>query len=141
MLQQFLVEVAADANDHRTFASVTATDERSALETFLRTYAPTDRAFLDYLYRTSINLSFAEYFWIETDQDMKQFEQGTLDVSDELFAERVNHFFGAHRDYADLYLTYYLNDAERPSFPPEMLAYIWLESGYGTGEITVTPVS
>lgn len=141
MLQQFLVEVAEDVNDRRTFASITATDERSALEIFLRTYAPTDAAFLDFLYRTSANLSFAEHFWIESDDDMEQFEQGTLDVSDELFAERVNRFFGPHRDYADLYLTYYLNDAERPTFPPEMLAYIWLHSGYGTGQITVTPVS
>lgn len=144
MLQQFLVEVAEDANVRRTFASVTATNERSALEIFLRTYASTDTAFLAYLYRTSINLSFAEYFWIETDEDMEQFEQGTLEVSDELFAARVNRFFGARRDYADLYLTYYLNatdDTAPPSFPPEMLAYIWLESGYGAGEITVRAVS
>lgn len=141
MSQQFLVEITERPGDSRAFASVMAEDATAASLVFLRTYAPTDAPFLAYVYRTSINLSFAEYFWIRTDAEADLFEEGLLRLSDDEFAERVRHFFGAHSDYAERYLEHYFNatsdEIPVPGFPPEMLAYIWFYSEYG--EITVRP--
>lgn len=141
MVQHFLVELIDALDDAPTVARIAAPDAATAITSFLRTFAPTDDAFLDYVAATSINLSFAEHFWIQSDADDALFEQGRLQLSDELFAERVQQFFGPHQDYADLYLTYYFNAdaaASPPSFPADMLAYIWQGTKYG--EVRAIPV-
>ena len=135
MTQHFLVELVDTLDDEPPFAHIVAPDADTAITTFLMTYAPTDPVFLDYVYRPTINLSFAEHFSIRTDADDELFAQGRLHISDDLYAERVQQFFGAHHDYADLYLTYYFNadssDSPRPNFPPAMFAYIWQHTEYG----------
>lgn len=135
MNQHFLVELADALDDMPSFARIDAPDADTAITTFLTTFAPTNQTFLDYVYRPAITFSFAEALCIQTDDDDDRFEQGRLHVSDELFAERTQHFFGAHHDYADLYLTYYFSahsgNTPRPNFPPAMLAYIWRHTQYG----------
>lgn len=142
MNQHFLVELIDTLDDVPTFTRIIAPDAATAITTFLTTVAPTHQVFLGYVSSTTINLSFAEQFWIQTDADDDLFEQGRLQVSDELFAERAQRFFGAHHDYADLYLTYYFNanssDTPRPNFPPEMLAYIWQHTQFA--EVRALPV-
>jgi len=133
--QHFLVELTDTLDDEPSFAHIIAPDAETAITTFLTAHAPTDAVFRDYVYRPALNLSFAEHFWIRTDDDDARFDQGQLQLSDDVFAERVQQFFGTHHDYADLYLTYYFNaegsDSLRPTFPPAMFAYIWLETEYG----------
>jgi hypothetical protein len=134
MSQPFLVELTDALDDDPPFARILAPDAATAIGLFLTAIAPADDAFLQYVYATSITLSFAEYFWIPTDADDALYMQGALPLSLDVFAERVERFFGAHRDYADLYLSYYLSaepGAPRPRFPPEMFAYIWLHTQYG----------
>lgn len=142
MSQHFLVELADSLDDEPVFACITAPDADTAITTFLTTFAPTDQVFLDYVYSVAVTFSFAGVFWIRTDEDDALFEQGQLEVSDALFAERVQHFFGAHQAYADLYLSYYFNaapsDTTRPDFPPAMLVYIWRHTEYG--EISAIPI-
>lgn len=142
MVQHFLVELTDVLDDDSVFARVVAPDATTAITTFLHTFAPTDPAFLSYVYSTTINLSFAERFWIQTDDEDDLFEQGLLQQSDEVIIERVQQFFGAHHDYADLYLTYYFNadsgEVPRLGFPPEMLTYIWQYTMYG--EVRAFPV-
>jgi hypothetical protein len=135
MSQQFLVELIDALDDDPPFARIPAPDAPTAIWIFLTMITPTDEPFLQYVYATSITLSFAEYFWIRTDADDALLMQGALHVSDDAFAERVQRFFGARRDYAELYLRYYFSaDGAAPprgSFPPEMLAFIWLHTRYG----------
>lgn len=142
MAQHFLVELTDTLDDEPLFARIIAPDADTAITMFLTTCAPANQPFLTYVSRPTITHSFAEFFCIQTDADDDLFEQGRLAVSDEVFAERVQHFFGPHHDYADLYLTYYFNanssDTPQPNFPPEMLAYIWRHSAYG--EVRALPV-
>lgn len=143
MSLRFLVEITECPDFGRTFACISAADAETARVNFLRTYAPTDAPFLAYVYRTSINLSFAEYFWIQTDEEMDLFEQNMLKLNDAVFTARVREFFGAHHDYAECYLAHYFGPHTQtipePGFPPEMLAYIWLHTCYG--ELSVRPVA
>lgn len=142
MSHHFLVELTDTLDDEPSFAHIIAPDAETAITTFLTIHAPNDAVFRDYVYRPTINLSFAEAFWIRDDHDNDLFDRGQLQLSDDVFAERVQQFFGAHHDYADLYLTYYFNaegsDSLRPPFPPAMFAYIWQHTQYG--EVSATLV-
>ena len=133
MDQSYLVELPERPDDPHACASITAANKRAAMLAFLMRYAPADEVFVAYAHRTSINLSFAEHFWIQTDHEADLYDAGLLEVSDAELAARVNRFFGARQDLADVYLTHYFNDDDGSppqNFPPEMLAYIWLYSGY-----------
>lgn len=142
MSQHFLVELTDTPDDEPSFAHIVAPDAKTAITMFLTIHAPNDAVFLKYVYRPTITLSFAEQFWIRTNDDDDLFDQGRLQLSDEVFAERVQQFFGAHVDYADLYLTYYFNavsrDTPQPTFPPAMLVYVWQQTKYS--EVSAIPV-
>lgn len=142
MSQHFLVELIDTLDDAPTFARIVAPDADTAITSFLTTFAPTHQLFLDYVASTTVTLSFAESFWIQTDAEDDLFAQGQLPLNDGVFAARVQQFFGEHRDYADLYLTYYFNaesiDSPRPNFPPAMFAYIWRHTNFS--ELRALPV-
>lgn len=142
MDQSYLVELSERSDDSQARARITAANKTAALLTFLTRYAPADEVFVAYAHRTSINLSFAEHFWIQTDHEADLYDEGLLQLSDTELVARVHRFFGARQDFADVYLTHYFNDddgAPPQNFPPEMLAYIWLYSGYE--EVTASLVS
>lgn len=139
MAQSYLVELPERSDDSRARARITAANKTAAILAFLSTYAPADELFAAYAHRTSMNLSFAEHFWIQSDDEAILFDEGLLRLSDTEMATRVMSFFGARTDFADVYLTHYFSDddpAPRRGFPAEMLAYIWLYSGYE--EVTTT---
>lgn len=100
-------------DDALPFVHIVASDADTAMTTFLTTYAPSDPVLLNEVYHPTINLSFAEHCSIQTDADDDLFASGRLQLSAELYAERVQEFFGAHHDYADRYLTYYFNADSR----------------------------
>lgn len=142
MAQSYLVELPERSDDERAQARITAPNRTAAMLAFLASYAPDDEVFVTYAHCTSINLSFAEHFWIQTDHESDLYDQGLLQLSDTELTTRVQTFFGPRQDFADVYLTHYFNDEDgappQRSFPPDMLAYIWLFSGYE--EVTATPI-
>ena len=114
---------------------IDAVNEKEAIDTFIKAFAITEDIFVEYVYTRSVNGSIAEQFWLQTKDENTLFnKRGRIVIDEEEFKQRVRAFFGRHRDYADLYIDYYLSAEERPksgSFPEAMLVYMWVNCDFG----------
>jgi hypothetical protein len=116
------------------FKMIEASSANEAIDTFIQTFAIAEDLFVEYVYSRSVNMSFAENFWVQTEGEETLFHKtGRIVIDDEEFKKRVRAFFGGHRDYAERYIAYYFDAEDRPntgSFPQEMLIYMWVKSDF-----------
>jgi hypothetical protein len=140
-MPKYLVGYDEDPFGDQDFVIVNAADEDEAIERFIKTVAITEDIFLEHIYEKAVNMSLAEMFWFQTEDEMDRFmQEGEVVISVEEFERRVKEFFGPHADFAARYLEYYFSeDDEIPSelFPEEMLMYIWSESDWADDVIAV----
>lgn len=67
-----------------------------------------DELFIEYLKDWSINLSFAERFWIKTKEEHEYFnEKCAILIDFNEFQVRVKKYFGEYAKAAEDYITYY----------------------------------
>jgi hypothetical protein len=119
------------------FVVLSAENEQDAIKKFLDLYGIKEDIFLEHVYDRSINFSFAEHFWLVTDNENEHFENtGEVLIDKDIFNQRVRDFFGHHSDYANSYINHYWSDKEyKPEeklFSDGMLIYIWMQSDFGS---------
>ena len=124
-------ESEAPEEDVKTIEAASANE---AIDKFIQAFAITDDLFVEDVYSRSVNMSFAEHFWLQTEDEETLFEKtGRIVIDDEAFKKRVRAFFGRHHDYAERYLAYYFDAEESPKtghFPQAMLIYMWVHSDF-----------
>lgn len=134
-MPKYLVCFSESPFEEQEFKIVNASGESEAIDNYIKVFAITDNDFLTYVYDKSVNASFAENFWMRTeDEDVKFHETAQIIIEDEEFKKRVRAFFSSHPDYAELYIDHYYSDEDSPRidlFPQEMLVYMCVNSDYG----------
>ncbi len=134
-MPKYLVCFSESPFEEQEFKIVNASRKSEAIDKFIKVFAVTDGDFLEHVYDRAVNASFAERFWVQTqDEDIIFHETAQILIGDEEFKKRVRAFFGRHRDYTDLYIDYYFSAEDRPKtghFPEEMLIYMWVNCDFG----------
>ena len=88
------------------FAIIEASTESGATLAFVRQIATHESGFQENVYERSVNMSFAERFWLETWPENETFmNSGEITATEDDFRQRVQAFFAPHNDYAELCLT------------------------------------
>src|SRR5262249_43160214 len=122
-MQKYLVGISGSQFQEQEFKIVNASSENGAIAKFVRTFAAADDTFLEYVYDRAANLSFAEHFWLQTEDENTIFnETGQIMIDDAEFKKRVRVFFDRHPNYAEIYLDYYFseeNGSRTDLFPEE----------------------
>ena len=130
----YLVGFSDSESPEQDFKMIDASSENEAIDKFIQAFAIADDLFVEYVYSRSVNMSFVEHFWLQTEDESTLFEKtGRIVIDDEEFKKRVRAFFGRHRDYAERYIAYYFDAEDRPKtghFPQEMLIYMWVHSDF-----------
>ena len=135
-MSKYLVCFSQSPFEDREFKIVTASSENEAVAKYIKVFAVTDNNFLEYVYDKSVNTSFAENFWMQTeDEEIVFHETGEIVIDDEEFKRRVRSFFGQYRIYAERYLDHYFSEqgsSKTHPFPEEMLIYIWVNTNFSS---------
>ena len=133
-MSKYLVCFSQSPFEEQEFKIVNASSENEAIAKYVKVFSVTDNDFLEYVYDKSVNTSFAENFWMQTEDEKIIFHKtAKLIIGDEEFKKRIMAFFNSHRDYAELYIDHYYSDKDSPGidpFPEEMLTYIYVKSGH-----------
>jgi hypothetical protein len=130
----YLVGFSDSESQEQDFKMIDASSENEAIDKFIQAFAIADDIFVEYVYSRSVNMSFAEHFWLQTEGEDTLFNKtGQIVIDDEEFKKRVRAFFSRHRDYAERYIAYYFDAEDSPKtrhFPEEMLIYMWVNSDF-----------
>ena len=130
----YLVGFSESEAQEQDFKMIEASSENEAIDTFIQTFAIAEDIFVEYVYGRSVNMSFAENFWMQTESEETLFDKtGRIAIDNEEFKQRVRAFFGRHCDYAERYIAYYFDAEDCPNtghFPQEMLIYMWVHSDF-----------
>lgn len=142
-MPQYLVGYSDSEFKVQDFVIAHADNETQAAEKFARVEALRDPNFLGYVYGKAVNASFAENFWLHTDEEQDVWnEKAEVTAGYDDFERRVREFFGERSDFAEAYLNFYDEDNgdELPHdwFSDEMLQYIWLHDDWAS--LTVLPL-
>ena len=133
-MPKYLICFSESPFEEREFKIVNAASENEAIDKYIKVMAITDNDFLAYVYDKSVNTSFAENFWMQTEEEALIFhETARIIIGDEEFKKRIRTFFSKHRDYAELYINHYYSNKDSPridQFPEEMLVCIYVNSGH-----------
>ena len=133
-MPKYLVCFSQSSFEEQEFKVVDASSERDAIAKYIRVFAITDNDFLEYVYDKSVNASFAENFWMQTEnEDIIFHETAQVIIEDEEFKKRIRTFFRSHIDYAELYIKHYYSDQDTSRvdpFPAEMLVYMYVHSDH-----------
>ena len=85
-----------------------------------------DFMFLEYVGSRSINMSFAETFFIQKEDEVFYFqEKGKTLIDDDEFIKRVQAYFGDNIKLANEYIDYYFSDNDSDILSDDLLVYIW----------------
>jgi hypothetical protein len=131
MDKQYIVGFTESTLEDIQLTLVNAENEEHALDKFALQVGIKEPKFIEYVYDRSVNLSFAENFWLMMESEQEEFDAtGNIIIDDEHFKERVRDFFGDNREWASLFIDYYFSDqpAQDDLFPDEMLIFIWFEA-------------
>jgi len=133
-MPKYLVCFSQSPFEEQEFKIINASSENEAIDKYIKVFAVTDNDFLEYVYDKSVSTSFAENFWMQTEEENIIFhETAQITIGDGEFNKRVRAFFSSHRDYAELYIDHYYSDQDSPGigqFPEEMLVYIFVNSNH-----------
>lgn len=141
MVKQYIVGFAESALEEIGLTLVNAENEEHALDKFAEQVGIIEPKFIEYVYDRSINLSFAENFWLREEYEAEEFEStGKVLIDETEFRNRVEQFFGENKDWSDQYLKYYYSEqqAGEDTFSKDMLTFIWFESEWA--EVVIAPL-
>lgn len=115
----------------------TAPSREHALAIFARRSAVNDSLFFEHVHTCSINMSFAEQFWIVTRAEKSALHEGRGAIAaDQTVARRIKKFFGPdHAEWAKMFISHWdfcvKTDADvllMAKFPDDMLVYIFVNT-------------
>lgn len=108
---------------------VKAKAKGEAVNIFCEYYVLKDKSFRDNIYERTVNMSFAEKFWIQTKEEERRFnDNGEIIVTKENFIERVKEYFGEKKEWAEIYIDYFFNykiKRKDNPFSDEMIKFMW----------------
>lgn len=85
---------------------VSAVDSREAVDKYLRKVYAKEEAFRDGVLDRSVNMSFAERFFIVTDKEKRYFDRGTLRIDIAVVGERIRAYFSDSPSVGEKYFAY-----------------------------------
>jgi hypothetical protein len=141
-MNQYLIfpkDCVEDSYEDGSMFRVLAKNKKEALNKFANVFYKFDKIFLEDVYIKSVNMSFAEKFFFQTDIETKTFcETGKVLINENEFKKRVKLFFDKNEKYSEIYLNYYLNESdEKTIFPDEMLLFMWKKSEENSFNFTI----
>jgi hypothetical protein len=140
-MAQFIVGGDSPLSE-RDFVIVNAGSDEEARAIYGREIGASEDIFLEHIYDRSINMSFAENFWMQTHEEQETFtNSGKVIANKETFKQRVREYFKGRPDFESLYLEFYFGNedaSEIEPFPAEMMLWMFLTS-WGK-ELVVIPV-
>jgi hypothetical protein len=106
---------------------VMANTPEHAVERYIGEVYSKDQHFRDDVLDLSVNCSFAERFYLKSDQEQARFSStGTFGTEEEVVLSRVKQFFAKRPDLGAKYLAYM--DSENPSgFDDEFFSFVALQ--------------
>lgn len=111
------------------FVIIRAASQQDALNLYAQEIGFQDETFLESIYDKAVNMSFAEQFWLETEEEKRRFDSGgDVVATDKVFSERVRAFFRDHPEWGGVYLDAYFGgspDESMSDFPEDMLLFIF----------------
>lgn len=128
--KKYLICPTSDDQPFENLFFVSAINEKEAIKVFANFYAHKDEFFLENLHDKSINMSFAEKFWINSENSEDFMRTGEGYNSEDDFKKNVYKYFSNKKEYADLYIDYHLSDdknIENYKFPRDMIIYLWIK--------------
>lgn len=131
MSTAYIVGFTESSIEEISLTIVHANNAEHALDKFASAVGIKESKFIEYVYDRSIEVSLAENFWLQTEEEIEAYEKDENVLVDTVeFDRRVKEFFGSNQDFATLYLDYYHSDRSTTDdlFPDEMLTYIWFEA-------------
>jgi len=106
---------------------VEAPTKKKALQIFSKFYCKKDELFLESLADRCVNMSFAEKFWIQTQEEEKHFSRtGEILIDRKEFAIRVKKYFSKNPEFAQEYLNFYFSEASIDTLSDDFLFYVWI---------------
>jgi hypothetical protein len=115
-------------SDCNNFFILNAKTRDEAQYNFAKNFVKKDMIFMNYIDDKSVNMSFAEQFWIYTDDEQNIFNnKGEIIIDDNEFTSRVKNYFGENINFAKEYLDYYFSEKVINSFSIDLLIYIWVK--------------
>ena len=143
---QYLVFPQDDADPDLMFITNAATAE-GAKQNYAFKVGIKEKWFQEDVYTRSVNMSFAERFFLQSKEELDRFsEDGTILIDDAEFERRVRSLFGSRPPWARLYLSMW-NDQETPQemlhvshpFPDDMLIFMYLNYDPRNDGLIVVP--
>lgn len=114
------------------FVIIRANSKQDALNAYAYAIGIQGKTYQEFIYEKAVNMSFAEQFWLETEEEKRAFDSGgDVLASDEVFSERVRAFFRGHPEWGQIYLDSYFGgsqDEPMSGFPEAMLLFIFSET-------------
>lgn len=128
----FIVGGTDSEFSQQDFVIIRAASKQDALNLYAHEIGIQDQTYLEFIYEKTVNMSFAEQFWLETDEEKRRFDSGgDVVATDEVFRERVKAFFRDHPEWGEIYLDAYFGgspDEPMSDFPGDMLLFIFSET-------------
>jgi hypothetical protein len=85
----YLVGFSDSESPEQDFKMIEASSANEAIDTFIQTFAIAEDLFVEYVYSRSVNMSFAENFWLQTEGEDTLFNKtGRIVIDDEEFKKR-----------------------------------------------------
>ena len=78
-MPKYLVCFSESPFEEQEFKVVNASNESEAIDKYIKVVAVTDNNFLTYVYDKSVNTSFAENFWMQTEEEEIIFHETVSD--------------------------------------------------------------
>jgi hypothetical protein len=131
---------------------VIASSKDEAIAKYARCVLIKDKFYLEHIYTNTVNASFAEKFYRDNDGyflDEDRDHPVDPEYAQECLEENVRSFFKDRKDFAELYLDFFLNDdsqsfdeaMEKWKFPEEMLLHMCLGDIAYFGDFAVFELS
>jgi len=105
-MQEFIVVSDEEPATEIRPAIVFAENASEAIDKFLRKIYAKDNAFREDVLDRCVNMSFAERFFIVTDKEKEDFENGCLKVDLTAVGERIRTYFSMNPAVGEKYFTY-----------------------------------
>lgn len=116
-----------DASERKIYL-VNANSIEEAYFKFAKEIGIKDEVFLEHISQRSVNMSFAEKFWLQTEEEDSIFNNtGNIIINENEFRKRVNIYFEEKSEFSNEYLNYYFSSYESSCLSTELLIYLWLK--------------
>jgi hypothetical protein len=150
--KKFLVCPIEEGLETRLLRIVNAPNKEEAIAKYARQVLIKDKYYLEHVYSSTIDASFAEQFFVEVNGrglDERVGDGADPEQAQRHLQENVRGFFKDRQDFADLYLDFFHNDDSRSfdeamekwQFSEDMLVYMCLGDIAFFGELAVLELS